>query len=116
MWAFQGCTGLLSVNLPVGSSIGPSAFYGCSNLSYVSIGSLSSISTSAFYNCQKLASLYIGGSYVANLAAVGAFANTPFSNSTYIGGWGSIYVPSSLLSSYKAKTNWISYSARLVGY
>lgn len=45
----------------------------------------------------------------------GIFANTPIANTTYLGYFGSIYVPASLLASYKTATNWATYSSRMVG-
>jgi len=43
------------------------------------------------------------------------FSNTPIHLSTYLGYFGSIYVPASLLASYKTATNWATYSNRMVG-
>jgi len=40
---------------------------------------------------------------------------TPFSGSGYYGKFGSIYVPASLVSEYKAAPNWSEYSDRIVG-
>ena len=58
-------------------------------------------------------SLFIDYSSVAKLSAVNAFANTPMSNSTYTGSFGSIYVPASLVAAYQSATNWATYSARI---
>ena len=54
---------------------------------------------------------------MCTLAAVNAFINTPISNyTTSTGGvYGSIFVPSALLDTYKNATNWKTYSARMVG-
>lgn len=43
------------------------------------------------------------------------FAYTPMSSSSYLGYFGSIYVPASLLASYKTATYWSQYSSRMVG-
>ena len=45
------------------------------------------------------------------------FAYTPISGSTTSTGgvYGSIYVPTSLLTTYKNATNWVTLSARIVG-
>ena len=42
-----------------------------------------------------------------------ASASTPMVNSTYTGSFGSIYVPASLVDSYKASANWSALSDRI---
>lgn len=112
--AFSRCTYLNSLSFPKLQLIGSGAFYSCSNLSVASFPMCSSIYYSAFQYCSKLESLYLMGSSVAKLGA-SVFAYTPMSLSSYLGHFGSIYVPSSLLSSYQAATNWAAFSARMVG-
>jgi GH24 family phage-related lysozyme (muramidase) len=60
--AFNGCTGLTSINIPAGvTSIGYSAFNGCTGLTSVSIpASVTSIGDSAFSGCTGLTSISIG--------------------------------------------------------
>ena len=48
-----------------------------------------------------------------NLQNANVFTNTPMSNNTYLGRYGSIYVPSQMVSSYKAANNWSIYSDRI---
>lgn len=112
--AFSRCTYLNSLSFPKLQLIGSGAFYSCSNLSVASFPMCSSIYYSAFQYCSKLESLYLMGSSVAKLGP-SAFTYTPMSLSSYLGHFGSIYVPSSLLSSYQAATNWAAFSARMVG-
>ena len=50
---------------------------------------------------------------IVSLGNKNAFYNTPMSKSTYTGSFGSIYVPASLVNSYKTATNWSTYSARI---
>ena len=59
--AFQGCTGLTSIEIPEGIlSIGVAAFQDCKNLESVTLPStLNSIGSSAFQGCEKLASIDI---------------------------------------------------------
>jgi hypothetical protein len=46
-----------------------------------------------------------------------AFRSTPIAGYTDSAGkYGSIYVPASLLASYKTATNWTYFSSRFVGY
>jgi hypothetical protein len=52
--AFNLCTSLETVDLPVAESIGNSAFYGCTSLETVSLPMAESIGEEAFYNCTSL--------------------------------------------------------------
>jgi hypothetical protein len=54
------------------------------------------------------------GSSIISLG-VNVFDSTPMTKTSYLGYYGSIYVPSSLLASYKTATNWATYSSRMVG-
>ena len=60
-YAFKGCSGLTSVNIPNSvTSIGEYAFFGCSNLTSVNIpNSVTSIGEFAFYGCSSLTSINI---------------------------------------------------------
>lgn len=116
--AFSYCSRLTSLSLPLCQSILGYTFNYCSNLSTISLPKCSNIGGNlAFANCFKLLSLYLMSTSVVGLANVSAFASTPISNyTTSTGGvYGSIYVPSSLLASYKVATNWANYSDRMVG-
>ena len=42
-----------------------------------------------------------------------ALSNTPFVNSSYTGQYGSVYVPASLVASYKRSTTWSYFSSRI---
>ena len=63
-WAFEGCTGLISVT--IGNSvtrIGESAFYNCTGLTSITIpNSVTSIGTNAFSGCTNLTSITIPNS------------------------------------------------------
>ena len=58
-YAFRGCSGLTSLNLPAGiTSIGDGAFGGCSGLTSLTLpAGITEIGTSAFYDCSGLTSL-----------------------------------------------------------
>lgn len=114
--AFANCTMLQSVSFPLASRIGSSAFWFCSSLSVASFPSLRSLYGSAFSGCSMLMSVYLLSTTMATLNNSNVFSNTPMLNSTYTGSFGSIYVPSSLLSSYKTANNWSYYSARITSY
>lgn len=116
-YVFASCYSLADVYLPVCKSIGQYTFGYCSQLSTVSFPSCTYIGPQAFQRCFNLLSLYLMGSSLCSLAGKDAFTSTPISDyTTSTGGvYGSIYVPASLLASYKAATNWVTYSSRFVG-
>ncbi len=71
-YAFYGCTGLNSVNIPNSvTSIERSAFYGCSRLTSVNIpNSVTNISECTFYGCSGLTSVNIPNS----VTSIGSYA------------------------------------------
>ncbi len=136
--AFQGCANLSTINFPICKSIGTFAFYDCyrlttaifpvctsigsnafaycSNLTTASFPSCTSIGSSAFGRCYGLISVYLMGSSIVTLGNSNAFISTPIAGyTTSTGGvYGSIFVPSSLYSTYIASTNWTYFSSRFV--
>ena len=127
--AFYGCTSLSQVSLPMCSSIGANAFYNCTSLSQVSLPMCSYISNAfqycrslsqislpvcsyigdtAFSNCSSLSIITIGYSSVCSLAGSNTFNRTKITSST-----GSIYVPTSLVDSYKSANNWSYFSTQI---
>ena len=114
--AFYNCYSLTTAVFPSCLTIASSAFYNCSSLTTASFPSCISLSNSAFYKCYNLVSLYLLGSSVVKLQLSGAFSSTPIAGyTTSTGGvYGSIFVPSSLYSSYKTATNWTYFSSRFV--
>lgn len=114
--AFRNCQVLTTTSFPKVTSVNSNAFELCTSLATISFPSCVSIRASAFKSCYNLLSLYLKGSSVAALANSNAFTSTPIDGySASAGALGKIYVPSSLLASYKAATNWTYFSARMVG-
>ena len=119
--AFYYCRSLTSVNFPACTSIGSNTFYYCSSLTSAEFGSNISnssvkayiIFSAAFSNCSKLTKLELYWPAVAILSNTNAFYLTPMSVSTLTGTWGSIYVPASLVNTYKSATNWVTYADRI---
>lgn len=116
---FASCEGLSQVIFPSVGTIFSSAFRGCYNLGTASFPVASRIESGAFTNCYNLISLYLGNSIMVSL---GSSASYVF-NSTPIGGYsgsagvlGKVYVPESLVTTYKNNASWRSISARIVGY
>ena len=60
-FAFDGCSGLTSLNLPAGiTSIGSYAFYGCSGLTSLNLpAGITEIGNGAFSGCIGLTSIYV---------------------------------------------------------
>lgn len=113
-WFDEDISGSLS--FPQVQFVGSTAFANCNNLSDISFPMLSSIYSGAFNSCYKLISLYLMGSSVCKLQNSSCFVSTPIGGySTSAGRYGSIYVPASLLSSYKTATHWSRLSSRFVG-
>ena len=106
--AFDYCSSLSQVSLPMCSSIGVNAFHYCTSLSQVSLPMCSYIGAEAFRSCSSLSIITIGYSGVCSLGGSNVFSNTQITSST-----GSIYVPASLVDSYKSATNWSYFSNRI---
>ena len=127
--AFYGCSSLSQVNLPVCSYIGNSVFFNCFSLSqaslplceYIGSGafrtcSLQSLSLPvcsyigglAFYGCSSLSIITIGYSGICSLGDARTFETTQITSST-----GSIYVPTSLVDSYKSANYWSYFSTQI---
>ena len=127
--AFYNCKLLNQVNFPVCSYIGNSVFFNCYSLSqaslplceYIGSGafrtcSLQSLSLPvcsyigglAFYACSSLSIITIGYSGICSLGDARTFETTQITSST-----GSIYVPASLVDSYKSANYWSYFSTRI---
>ena len=116
IYAFSNCNSLTTAGFPKATSIGNGALYSCRNLTTASFPKATSIGSYAFAYCYNLKSLYLTGSSICKLSASNAFSSTPIGGySSYAGVYGSIYVPASLLTSYKTATNWTYFSSRFVG-
>lgn len=108
--AFNGCTKLHEISLPKASDIGQMAFNGCTLLSKIDLGAADTIGALAFQNCKALSAVIIRYDNICTLMNVSAFNNTPVKTSNTDG---FIYVPSSLVDSYKAASNWSDYADKI---
>lgn len=107
-YAFKSCSNLRTVIIPNVNTITTNGFYGCSRLKDLELPAIVLIETKAFQSCSSLAKLVLSGDSVAMLTGADAFSNTPIGN-----GSGYIYVPDSLVSSYKSAPGWSTYSAQI---
>jgi hypothetical protein len=107
-YAFYSCTGLTDVNMPLVTSIPSQCFYGCTKLQHADFGAVSSIAAQAFNANTNLKELILRKeNSICTLNNTSAISNTAISKGT-----GYIYVPSTLIDTYKAATNWSTFAAQ----
>lgn len=109
--AFSYCINLTEVSFPKCVRIEQGAFQSCSKLTTLSFPLCASMSTSIFRGCTNLTSIYLLNSSLCTLGNSSAFSNTGIGSNK-----GSIFVPASLVSSYKKATNWTYFSNRIFSY
>lgn len=104
--SFDGCSALTNVYIPSVTSIGGQCFRGCTSLTCVDLPAVNSFSDNVFYGATGLTALVIRRTVnVASLLISDALLNTPIASGT-----GYIYVPGTLLNTYKTATNWSIYA------
>jgi hypothetical protein len=124
----QAATKLVTVNLPNVTSLGAYAFYQCSNLETFTLPKLTTISTQTWYMCPKLkhadcgqlnsitAQTFASCSALKSLilrktSSICTLSNANGVSGSGIGkGTGYVYVPSALIETYKAATNWSTFA------
>ena len=107
--AFQNCNQLQGITIPAGlTTINSSMCQAACFLQSITIpSSVTSIGSSAFYNCYLVSEFHFRSTTPPTLANKNAFSGIP----TYC----KFYVPSASLDTYKAASNWSSYSSYMVG-
>lgn len=108
VYGLAGCTKLTSVVLPAVRRTEGNAMTGCSGLTKADFSNLQTIRYSTFYNNKQLVTLIIRTQVVSTLEKTSAFTGTPIASGT-----GYIYVPSDMVSNYKAATNWSTYANQI---
>lgn len=118
--SFEGCTYLSEAYFPSAINVSSYAFSGCYRLEIVDLHEVTSISNRVFNNCYSLVSLILRTSSVCALGNADAFTKCYHIlgtvNATYNPDGkkdGYIYVPSALVDSYKAATNWSTYADQI---
>jgi hypothetical protein len=129
-YLFGSCTKLKEVNLPIVTRIGTYAFNNCkalnklilpeltvaegamlynSGVKLVEFPKISSFTgNNHFYGCTNLTTVILSGDKVTTMQYTTTFAKSAIESGT-----GYIYVPSSLLESYKIATNWGKYANQI---
>ena len=105
--AFSGCSALVDVNLPKMLSTANNAFQGC-GFSKFDCPSFWYIAGSTFKLCSNLTALVLRVDRLATLVSTNCLESTPIASGT-----GYIYVPRSLVDSYKSATNWSTYANQI---
>ena len=90
------------------TSIRDYAFYGCSSITDATFPLVTSIGAYAFYGCTSLVALYIGvhSDTVCSLSNSNAIPSSVTD----------IYVPETLVESYKVATNWSDFADKIKAY
>lgn len=87
------------------TSVGENAFRGDSSLQQLDFSVCATIYQLAFISCTNLNVIIFRSPTVITLKNSNAFSSTPIASGT-----GYVYVPSALVDSYKAATNWSTYA------
>ena len=110
-YAFQSCFKLKITSIPAGVIEIPSyCFRYCNSLTEITMhGNITVINNYAFQSCNTLAKIVFPNvTGVPTLSNVNAFNYTPIETGT-----GYIYVPDSLVDSFKSATNWSTYADQI---
>jgi hypothetical protein len=111
-YGFSGCSSLESVTFSssYNGQIKISMFAGCSSLPLMDCKNATAINANAFNGASALKTLILRKTdAITTLANINAFTGTPFASG---GTGGTLYVPSDLIASYEAATNW----STILGY
>jgi hypothetical protein len=106
-YAFNA-SGITRAVFPKVTSVGLSSLYNCTSLALVDLPVVEEINAQAFAYSSKLETVIIRSTSVATLGNTNVFNNMPIKLGT-----GYIYVPSALVDSYKAASNWSTYAAQI---
>ena len=109
---FSNCEQLKITEIPSGVTwLNSTAFEKCISLTKlrVNASNISGIEAYTFDSCENLTEIsFPNVTSVPNLSNVSAFDDTPIANGT-----GYIYVPDTLVDSFKAATNWSTYADQI---
>ncbi len=105
--AFVGCHKLSTAKFEAASTVNEGAFQNCGGIATVYFSSKVSIGRYALYGCPALTALILRSAELCTISHTDSLGSTPIKNGT-----GYIYVPSALVDTYKAATNWSTYASQ----
>lgn len=123
-YAFMYCNLLRTVNLPLVTSVGAYAFMNCTSMETINIPNLESIGTYAFNVCGRLKTLRTKAKHIGRFAFSSALTTLIIDQTDIVceleadalvtSGLdeGAIYVPDSMVDSYKADRVWSLYTIK----
>lgn len=98
-----------SVTFPKVTSTASESMRNCAGLTYVDLPVCTSFGTYTFYDCSSLETLILRTtSKVCSMSNVNVLTNTKIAAGT-----GYIYVPSTMVASYKSASNWSTYADQI---
>ena len=105
--AFDNCSSLSTISLPKVSKLDSCVFVDCISLTSVELSACTKIGSSAFKNCYNLSTIVLRTPTICELLSLNALSSTPYRfYSASFSGTPHIYVPASLVDSYKTAANW----------
>lgn len=107
-YAFHECGALISVNFPSLTKVPASFMRRCKKAERAEFYKITSIADYGFYQCTPMVALIIRTDSVCALLNTRALTGTKIASGT-----GYVYVPSSLVESYKSATNWTTYANQI---
>lgn len=108
MYAFNGCSALRSATFEKATSVSTYAFRVCPALERVDFWNMTNIGNNVFLTDAALTAVIIRTNKVCTLTNKNAFGESGIANGT-----GFIYVPASLVDSYRSASNWSTYSSQI---
>lgn len=102
---FSDCSSLKEVRTPNAKTVAENAFKNCTALEYVDLPMATQINRYGFSGATNLTALILRSETMCTLGELSSLQETPI-----VSGTGYIYVPSALINSYKAATNWSTYA------
>lgn len=105
--AFSNCVHLKNIQIPLVTTLNKNTFYGCDSLEFIELPSVTSMYTHAIAYCDNLKTIVLSANtvcdptYNVNNASMSSIYGCPNLES--------IYVPDSLVESYKSNTRWSRY-------
>ena len=106
--SLRDCLVLVSVSIPNVTDLMGSSFRGCQRLVKIDLPKVDRMYANVFTGCTKLETIILRANKVCSMSNVNILTDTPIESGT-----GYVYVPSTLVDSYKAAANWSTYADQI---